>query len=183
KYIGGHSDVVGGALITSDDALAEQLLFTQNAVGSVPSPFDAWLTLRGVKTLAVRMERHSDNAERVVAFLTGHPAVAQVFYPGLPEHPGHEAAAKQMRRFGGMVSIRLRGGREAALRVCAATEVFTLAESLGGVESLIEHPGQMTHMSVAGSALQVPDDLVRLSVGIEDVEDLVEDLSNALDRA
>ena len=183
KYIGGHSDVVGGALITSDDALAEQLLFTQNAVGSVPSPFDAWLTLRGVKTLAVRMERHSDNAERVVAFLTGHPAVAQVLYPGLPDHPGHEAAAKQMRRFGGMVSIRLRGGREAALRVCAATEVFTLAESLGGVESLIEHPGQMTHMSVAGSALQVPDDLVRLSVGIEDVEDLVEDLRNALDRA
>jgi cystathionine gamma-synthase len=183
KYIGGHSDVVGGALITSDDALAEQLLFTQNAVGSVPSPFDAWLTLRGVKTLAVRMERHSDNAERVVAFLTGHPAVAQVYYPGLPEHPGHEAAAKQMRRFGGMVSIRLRGGREAALRVCAATEVFTLAESLGGVESLIEHPGQMTHMSVAGSALQVPDDLVRLSVGIEDVEDLVEDLRSALDRA
>ena len=183
KYIGGHSDVVGGALITSDDALAEQLLFTQNAVGSVPSPFDAWLTLRGVKTLAVRMERHSDNAERVVAFLTGHPAVAQVLYPGLPEHPGHEAAAKQMRRFGGMVSIRLRGGRDAALRVCAATEVFTLAESLGGVESLIEHPGQMTHMSVAGSALQVPDDLVRLSVGIEDVEDLVEDLRSALDRA
>jgi len=183
KYIGGHSDVVGGALITSDDALAEQLLFTQNAVGSVPSPFDAWLTLRGVKTLAVRMERHSDNAERVVAFLTGHSAVAQVFYPGLPEHPGHEAAAKQMRRFGGMVSIRLRGGRDAALRVCAATEVFTLAESLGGVESLIEHPGQMTHMSVTGSALQVPDDLVRLSVGIEDVEDLVEDLRSALDRA
>jgi cystathionine gamma-synthase len=183
KYIGGHSDVVGGALITSDDALAEQLLFTQNAVGSVPSPFDAWLTLRGVKTLAVRMERHSDNAERVVAFLTGHPVVAQVLYPGLPEHPGHEAAAKQMRRFGGMVSIRLRGGRDAALRVCAATEVFTLAESLGGVESLIEHPGQMTHMSVAGSALQVPDDLVRLSVGIEDVEDLVEDLRSALDRA
>jgi cystathionine gamma-synthase len=183
KYIGGHSDVVGGALITSDDVLAEQLLFTQNAVGSVPSPFDAWLTLRGVKTLAVRMERHSDNAERVVAFLTGHPAVAQVLYPGLPDHPGHEAAAKQMRRFGGMVSFRLRGGRDAALRVCAATEVFTLAESLGGVESLIEHPGQMTHMSVAGSALQVPDDLVRLSVGIEDVEDLIEDLRNALERA
>ena len=183
KYIGGHSDVVGGALITSDDVLAEQLLFTQNAVGSVPSPFDAWLTLRGVKTLAVRMERHSDNAERVAAFLVGHPAVAQVFYPGLPEHPGHEVAAKQMRRFGGMVSVRLRGGRGAALRVCAATEVFTLAESLGGVESLIEHPGQMTHMSVAGSALQVPDDLVRLSVGIEDVEDLVEDLRSALDRA
>ncbi|HEX3258118.1 MAG TPA: cystathionine gamma-synthase, partial [Pseudonocardia sp.] len=145
KYIGGHSDVVVGALVTSDDALAERLLFTQNAVGSVPSPFDAWLTLRGVKTLAVRMERHSDNAERVVGFLAGHPAVARVLYPGLPEHPGHEVAAKQMRRFGGMVSIRLRGGRSAALRVCAATEVFTLAESLGGVESLIEHPGQMTH--------------------------------------
>jgi cystathionine gamma-synthase len=183
KYIGGHSDVVGGALITSDDELAERLLFTQNAVGSVPSPFDAWLTLRGVKTLAVRMERHSDNAERVAAFLVGHPAVAQVLYPGLPEHPGHEVAAKQMRRFGGMVSVRLAGGRGAALRVCAATEVFTLAESLGGVESLIEHPGQMTHMSVAGSALQVPDDLVRLSVGIEDVEDLIEDLRNALERA
>jgi cystathionine gamma-synthase len=180
KYIGGHSDVVGGALVTSDDALAEELRFTQNAVGAVPGPFDAWLTLRGVKTLAVRMERHSDNAERVAAFLTGHPAVAQVLYPGLPEHPGHEVAAKQMRRFGGMVSVRLAGGRDAALRVCAATEVFTLAESLGGVESLIEHPGQMTHMSVAGSALQVPDDLVRLSVGIEDVEDLVEDLRNAL---
>jgi cystathionine gamma-synthase len=183
KYIGGHSDVVGGALVTSDDALAEQLRFIQNAVGSVPGPFDAWLTLRGVKTLAVRMERHSDNAERVAAFLAGHPAVTQVYYPGLPEHPGHEVAAKQMRRFGGMVSFRLAGGRDAALRVCAATEVFTLAESLGGVESLIEHPGQMTHMSVAGSALQVPDDLVRLSVGIEDVDDLVEDLRSALERA
>jgi len=197
KYIGGHSDVVGGALVVADGAqlpvgltgptgttaLADAIGFHQNASGAVAGPFDAWLTLRGVKTLAVRMERHSDNAERVVAFLTGHPAVAEVYYPGLPEHPGHEAAAKQMRRFGGMVSIRLRGGREAALRVCAATEVFTLAESLGGVESLIEHPGQMTHMSVAGSALQVPDDLVRLSVGIEDVEDLVEDLRNALDRA
>ena len=183
KYIGGHSDVVGGALITSDDALAEEVRFIQNAVGSVPGPFDAWLTLRGVKTLAVRMERHSDNAERVAAFLSGHPAVARVFYPGLPDHPGHEVAAKQMRRFGGMVSCRLAGGREAALRVCAATDVFTLAESLGGVESLIEHPGQMTHMSVAGSALQVPDDLVRLSVGIEDVDDLVEDLRQALRRA
>ena len=149
----------------------------------MPGPFDAWLTLRGVKTLAVRMERHSDNAERVAELLLGHPAVAQVLYPGLPEHPGHEVAAKQMRRFGGMVSFRLAAGRGAALRVCAATEVFTLAESLGGVESLIEHPGQMTHMSVAGSALQVPDDLVRLSVGIEDVEDLLEDLSHALTRA
>ncbi|MBA3906755.1 MAG: cystathionine gamma-synthase [Pseudonocardiales bacterium] len=183
KYIGGHSDVVGGALVTSDDELAERLRFTQNAVGSVPGPFDAWLTLRGVKTLAVRMERHSDNAERVAELLVGHPAVAEVRYPGLPEHPGHEIAAKQMRRFGGMVSFRLAAGRGAALRVCAATEIFTLAESLGGVESLIEHPGQMTHMSVADSALAVPDDLVRLSVGIEDVEDLLEDLRQALSRA
>ncbi|HEX5811612.1 MAG TPA: cystathionine gamma-synthase [Pseudonocardia sp.] len=183
KYLGGHSDVVGGALVTSDDELVEQLTFTQNAVGSVPGPFDNWLTLRGVKTLAVRMERHSDNAERVAEMLTRHPAVSRVFYPGLPEHPGHEIAAKQMRRFGGMVSIILAGGQEAALRMCAATEVFTLAESLGGVESLIEHPGQMTHMSVAGSALEVPDSLVRLSVGIEDADDLVDDLRTALDRA
>jgi cystathionine gamma-synthase len=183
KYLGGHSDVVGGALVTSDDELAERLTFTQNAVGSVPGPFDNWLTLRGVKTLAVRMERHSDNAERVAEMLTHHPAVARVLYPGLPEHPGHEVAAKQMRRFGGMVSFLLAGGREAALRVCAATELFTLAESLGGVESLIEHPGQMTHMSVSGSALEVSDALVRLSVGIEDADDLVEDLRAALDHA
>jgi cystathionine gamma-synthase len=183
KYIGGHSDVVGGALVTSDDELAESLRFTQNAVGSVPGPFDAWLTLRGVKTLAVRMERHSDNAERIAELLAAHPAVTRVFYPGLAEHPGHEVAAKQMRRFGGMVSFTVAGGREAALRVCAATEIFTLAESLGGVESLIEHPGAMTHASVAGSALEVPDDLVRLSVGIEDVEDLAEDLRQALAAA
>jgi cystathionine gamma-synthase len=180
KYVGGHSDVVGGALVTSDDELAEALRFTQNAVGSVPGPFDAWLTLRGAKTLAVRMERHSDNAERIAELLAAHPAVTRVYYPGLAEHPGHEVAAKQMRRFGGMVSFAVAGGREAALRVCAATEIFTLAESLGGVESLIEHPGAMTHASVAGSALEVPDDLVRLSVGIEDVDDLVEDLRTAL---
>jgi cystathionine gamma-synthase len=180
KYVGGHSDVVGGALVTSDDELAEQILFTQNASGSVPGPFDAWLTLRGVKTLAVRMERHSDNAERVAELLNGHAAVSAVLYPGLPSHPGHEIAAKQMRRFGGMVSFLVAGGREAALRVCAATELFTLAESLGGVESLIEHPGAMTHASVAGSALEVPDNLVRLSVGIEDVEDLLDDLRQAL---
>jgi cystathionine gamma-synthase len=183
KYVGGHSDVVGGALVTSDDALAEALRFTQNSVGSVPGPFDAWLTLRGAKTLAVRMERHSDNAERIAELLTGHPAVGRVFYPGLPEHPGHEVAAKQMRRFGGMVSFTVPAGREAALRVCAATEIFTLAESLGGVESLIEHPAAMTHASVAGSALEVPDDLVRLSVGIEDVEDLADDLRHALAAA
>jgi cystathionine gamma-synthase len=149
----------------------------------VPGPFDAWLTLRGVKTLAVRMERHSDNAERIAELLAAHPAVTRVYYPGLAEHPGHEIAAKQMRRFGGMVSFTVAGGREAALRVCAATEIFTLAESLGGVESLIEHPGAMTHASVAGSALEVPDDLVRLSVGIEDVEDLAEDLRQALSAA
>jgi cystathionine gamma-synthase len=183
KYIGGHSDVVGGALVTSEDELAETLRFTQNAVGSVPGPFDAWLTLRGAKTLAVRMERHSDNAERIVELLAAHPAVTRVFYPGFAEHPGHEVAAKQMRRFGGMVSFTVAGGREAALRVCAATEIFTLAESLGGVESLIEHPGAMTHASVAGSALEVPDDLVRLSVGIEDVEDLADDLRQALAAA
>src|ERR1700754_1980201 len=183
KYVGGHSDVVGGALVTSDDELAERLRFTQNSVGSVPGPFDAWLTLRGAKTLAVRMERHSDNAERIAELLAGHRGVERVLYPGLPEHPGHEVAAKQMRRFGGMVSFTVAGGREAALRVCGATTLFTLAESLGGVESLIEHPGAMTHASVAGSALQVPDDLIRLSVGIETVDDLVDDLRRALDTA
>jgi cystathionine gamma-synthase len=183
KYLGGHSDVVGGAVVTDDDALTEQLRFLQNSAGAVPGPFDAWLTLRGMKTLAVRMERHSDNAERITELLTGHPAVDRVLYPGLPEHPGHEVAAKQMRRMGGMVSFTLAGGREAALRVCAGTRLFALAESLGGVESLIEHPGAMTHASVAGSALEVPDSLVRLSVGIEDVEDLAEDLRQALAAA
>ncbi|MDQ2708198.1 MAG: cystathionine gamma-synthase [Actinomycetota bacterium] len=182
KYIGGHSDVVGGALVTDDDELAEQLTFTQNAVGAVPGPFDAWLTLRGVKTLAVRMERHCDNAERVATALLEHPMVTEVHYPGLPCHPGHEIAAKQMRRFGGMVSLRV-GSEDAALRLCAATTLFTLAESLGGVESLIEHPGRMTHASVAGSALEVPSDLVRLSVGIEDVDDLISDLLAALESS
>ncbi|MEJ3653713.1 cystathionine gamma-synthase [Actinomycetes bacterium KLBMP 9759] len=181
KYVGGHSDVVGGALVTSDDELAQKILFTQNSVGSVPGPFDAWLTLRGAKTLAVRMERHSDNAERIAELLSGHRNVEKVYYPGLPEHPGHDVAAKQMRRFGGMVSFTVTGGSDAALAVCAATELFTLAESLGGVESLIEHPAAMTHASVAGSVLEVPDNLVRLSVGIEDVEDLADDLRAALD--
>ncbi|MBA8794557.1 cystathionine gamma-synthase [Friedmanniella endophytica] len=181
KYCGGHSDVVGGALVLNDDALAESLRFHQNAIGGVPGPFDAWLVLRGLKTLAVRMERHSDNAERVAAFLEQHPKVSQVLYPGLPGHPGHEVAARQMRRFGGMVSFRVAAGPQAALDLCARTEVFTLGESLGGVESLIEHPGRMTHASVSGTALQVPDDLVRLSVGIEDVDDLLADLDRALD--
>ncbi|MCP2165698.1 cystathionine gamma-synthase [Goodfellowiella coeruleoviolacea] len=183
KYLGGHSDVVGGAVITSDGEFAERVAFLQNAAGAVPGPFDAWLTLRGIKTLGVRMERHSDNAERIVQALTHHPKVGMVLYPGLAEHPGHEVAAKQMRRFGGMVSFTVHGGAEAALRVCANTTLFTLAESLGGVESLIEHPGKMTHASTAGSLLEVPDDLVRVSVGIEDGEDLVADLLAALDQA
>jgi cystathionine gamma-synthase len=180
KYLGGHSDVVGGALVTSDAALGEDLAFHQNAIGAVAGPFDAWLVLRGIKTLGVRMDRHCANAERVVAFLGEHPAVAEVLYPGLPTHPGHAVAAKQMRGFGGMVSFRLRGGEETALKVCGLVSVFTLGESLGGVESLIEHPGRMTHASVAGSPLEVPADLIRLSVGIEDVEDLIDDLAAAL---
>ncbi|TDD91876.1 cystathionine gamma-synthase [Saccharopolyspora karakumensis] len=180
KYLGGHSDVVGGAVVTSDDELAEQLAFLQNGAGAVPGPFDAFLTMRGLKTLAVRMERHSANAERVVAALSGHPKVAKVLYPGLPEHPGHEVATKQMKHFGGMVSFLHADGEQAALDVCSRTRLFTLAESLGGVESLIEHPGRMTHASTAGSMLQVPSDLVRLSVGIEEADDLVEDLLAAL---
>jgi cystathionine gamma-synthase len=180
KYLGGHSDVVGGALITADEELAEQLAFHQNSMGAVAGPFDSWLVLRGIKTLGVRMDRHCSNAGRVVEFLLEHPGVSDVLYPGLPQHPGHETAAKQMRGFGGMVSFRLRGGEEAALKVCSLTEVFTLGESLGGVESLIEHPGRMTHASVAGSPLEVPNDLVRLSVGIENVEDLLADLAQAL---
>jgi cystathionine gamma-synthase len=180
KYIGGHSDVIGGAVVTSEDALADELAFLQNGIGAVPSPFDAYLTLRGIKTLAVRMDRHCDNAERIADALVAHPAVAQVYYPGLPDHPGHELAAKQMHRYGGIVSVRLAGGEAATLDVCARTQLFTLAESLGGVESLIEHPGRMTHASVAGSALEVPADLIRLSVGIEDSDDLLADLLTAL---
>jgi cystathionine gamma-synthase len=180
KYLGGHSDVVGGALITSDDELNEQFAFLRNAGGAVPGPFDAWLTLRGIKTLAVRMERHSDNAERIVEALVGHERVQRVYYPGLREHPGHEIAAKQMRRFGGMVSFAVAGGEQAALDVVSKTKLFILAESLGGVESLIEHPHKMTHASVAGSELEVPENLIRLSVGIEDGTDLVQDLLQAL---
>ncbi|MEU4744791.1 cystathionine gamma-synthase [Actinosynnema sp. NPDC023658] len=180
KYVGGHSDVIGGALVTSDDELDAQFGFLQNGAGAVPGPFDAWLTLRGIKTLEVRMEKHSDNAEKVVEALVRHPKVTRVYYPGLPEHPGHEVAAKQMRRFGGMISFTVAGGEEAALQVCSRTKLFTLAESLGGVESLIEHPGRMTHASTAGSLLQVPSDLVRISVGIESADDLVSDLLSAL---
>jgi cystathionine gamma-synthase len=187
KYCGGHSDVVGGVLVTAKELgvaaygdIDERIGFHQNAIGGVAGPFDAWLVLRGLRTLAVRMDRHCDNAERVVEFLEGHDRVSAVLYPGRPEHPGHAVAALQMKRFGGMVSFRLRGGIEEALAACKRAEVFTLGESLGGVESLIEHPGRMTHASVAGSVLEVPDDLIRLSVGIEDVEDLVADLDRAL---
>ena len=180
KYCGGHSDVVGGALVVRDLEIAERLTFHQNAIGAVAGPFDAWLTLRGLKTLAVRMERHCDNAERVVDFLHGHPAVSEVIYPGLEGHPSHEVATRQMKRYGGIVSFRVAGGEQAALDACDRTEVFTLAESLGGIESLIEHPGRMTHSSVAGTELEVPSDLVRLSVGIETAEDLIADLGRAL---
>jgi cystathionine gamma-synthase len=180
KYVGGHSDVVGGALIAADAGLGAELGFHQNAMGAVNGPFDAWLTLRGIKTLGVRMDRHCDNAERIADYLSGHNAVAQVIYPGLPEHPGHETAAKQMRRFGGMISFRATGGEQHAVDICNRAKLFVLAESLGGVESLIEHPGRMTHASAAGSPLEVPADLVRLSVGIETADDLLADLEQAL---
>jgi cystathionine gamma-synthase len=180
KYIGGHSDVVGGAVVVADAELGARLAFLQNATGAVPGAFDAWLTLRGAKTLGVRMDRHCENAQRVAEMLASHPDVSEVFYPGLPSHPGHEVAAKQMRGFGGMVSFRARGGPGEALAVCGRTRLFTLGESLGGVESLIEHPGRMTHASTAGSPLEVPADLVRLSVGIETCDDLIEDLRTAL---
>ncbi len=180
KYVGGHSDVVGGAVVTADADLGERIAYVQNAAGAVPGAFDCWLVLRGIKTLALRMERHSDNAEQVARHLDADPAVSAVHYPGLASDPGHEVAAAQMRRFGGMVSFQLRGGSAAAAAFCAATTVFTLAESLGGVESLVEQPAAMTHVSVAGSPLQVPDDLVRLSVGIEDVTDLLADIDRGL---
>jgi cystathionine gamma-synthase len=175
KYLGGHSDVIGGGLVVADPELGERVLFHQNAMGGVAGAFDAWLVLRGIKTLGVRMDRHCDNAERVAAMLREHEAVSRVHYPD-----GDELAAKQMSRFGGMVSFRVHGGEAKALDVCAKARVFTLAESLGGVESLIEHPARMTHSSVAGSALEVPSDVVRLSVGIETVHDLLADLRQAL---
>jgi cystathionine gamma-synthase len=179
KYIGGHSDVVGGALIVADRELADRCAYNQNAMGAVAGPFDAWLTLRGIKTLGVRMDRHCANAASVADLLVNHPKVAEVCYPGLASHPGHGIAAKQMRDFGGMVSFRHADGEQAAVDFCARTRLFTLGESLGGVESLIEHPGRMTHASAAGSALEVPGDLVRLSVGIEDIDDLLADLRRA----
>jgi cystathionine gamma-synthase len=181
KYLGGHSDVVGGFVATRDDELAERIGFLQNAAGAVPGPLDCYLIHRGARTLELRMSRHSENAAAIADQLTSHPAVAQVLYPGLPTHPGHQVAARQMSAFGGMVSIRLAGGEAAALEVCRRTEIFILAESLGAVESLIEHPGRMTHASVTGTSNEVPADLVRLSVGIEDVADLQADLTQALD--
>ena len=180
KYLGGHSDVIGGFAATSDPEISERLAFLQKAVGAVPSPFDCYLVLRGVKTLAVRMERHCANARAVAELLDAHPAVSRVMYPGLASHPGHEIAARQMRDFGGMVSFVAAGGEDAALQICEATRVFTLAESLGGVESLIEHPARMTHASVEGSELAVDPALVRLSVGIETLDDLLADLDQAL---
>jgi cystathionine gamma-synthase len=182
KYLGGHSDVVGGAVVTSDDAIAEKVGFLQFGAGGVSGPFDAWLTVRGIKTLGVRMERHSSNAQAIAEALVAHPKLETVYYPGLADHPGHVIAASQMRLFGGMISVALVGGGAAARRFAEATSVFTLAESLGGVESLIGYPSEMTHASVRGTALEVPDNVVRLSVGIEDVDDLLGDLLGALDR-
>jgi cystathionine gamma-synthase len=181
KYLGGHSDVVGGALVLNDPALYERLKFLQNAVGAVPGPFDSWLVLRGIKTLAARMRVHAANAHAIAHFLLEHPAVAEVSYPGLEQHPQHALAKRQMRGFGGIVSIRLRGGAAAARALVGRTRLFTFAVSLGGVESLIEIPATMTHASSADSPLAVSADLVRLSVGIEEVEDLIADLRQALD--
>ncbi|MCE1179173.1 MAG: cystathionine gamma-synthase [Micrococcales bacterium] len=189
KYSGGHSDVVGGLVVVAKEIgvpafadAAERVAFMQNSMGAVAGPFDSWLVLRGLKTLAVRMDRHSDNAEKVVEFLSGHPGVSAVHYPGLESHPGHEVAARQMKRFGGMVSFQVAAGEDVAVKVCAETQLWTLGESLGGVESLIEHPARMTHASVRGTELEVPADLIRLSVGIEEVDDLIADLKQALDR-
>lgn len=180
KYLGGHSDVVGGFAATSDEGIAERIGFLQNAAGAVPGPFDCYLVQRGLKTLSVRMERHCSNALAVVELLLGHAAVNQVHHPSLPGHPGHDIAVKQMRAFGGMVSFTVHGGEESAVKLCSRTRLFTLAESLGAVESLIEHPARMTHASTAGTSNEVPSDLVRLSVGIETVDDLVNDLDQAL---
>jgi len=182
KYLGGHSDVLGGAVVTSNEEIAEKVGFHQFAVGAVAGPMDAWLTVRGIKTLAVRVERHSSNAQAIAERLVGHPSIERVYYPGLPEHPGHDIAARQMSGFGGMLSLALRGGAPAARKLVESTGVFLLAESLGGVESLIGYPSEMTHASVRGTELEVPDNIVRLSVGIEGVDDLLDDLLQALDR-
>lgn len=182
KYLGGHSDVLGGVVATADAEIAERVGFLQFAAGAVSAPWEVFLTIRGIKTLQIRMDKHSDNATAVAQAILGHPAVEQVFYPGLPDHPGHEVAARQMRRFGGMVSLALRGGATAARGFAESTEVFQLAESLGGVESLVNYPAEMTHASVRGTELEVPDNIIRLSVGIEDEADLVADVQSALSR-
>ncbi|MGU3409953.1 cystathionine gamma-synthase [Microbacterium sp. M1A1_1b] len=182
KYLGGHSDIVGGAIVLKDPELAERVGFVQFGAGAISSPFDAWLTIRGIKTLSVRMERHSRNAQAVAEALVGDPAIERVYYPGLPDHPGHDVASRQMRGFGGMLSVALAGGADAAKRFAESTEVFALAESLGGVESLIGYPSEMTHASVKGTELAVPENVVRLSVGIEDAGDLVADVQQALRR-
>jgi cystathionine gamma-synthase len=182
KYLGGHSDVVGGAVVVNDEELAAKVAFLQFGVGAVSGPLDAWLTIRGIKTLAVRVDRHSSNAQSIAEALVGRPEIENVFYPGLPSHPGHELASRQMKAFGGMLSLSLSGGAAAARAFAESTELFQLAESLGGVESLIGYPSEMTHASVRGTELEVPDNIVRLSVGIEDVEDLTADLLGALDR-
>ncbi|WP_295011810.1 cystathionine gamma-synthase [uncultured Microbacterium sp.] len=181
KYLGGHSDVVGGAVVLRDEELAEKVGFLQFAVGAVSGPFDAWLTTRGIKTLPVRMRQHGENAQALAAFLDAHPRVARVYYPGLPSHPGHERAARQMSGFGGIVSVALESG-EAARRFAESTRVFQLAESLGGVESLVNYPDAMTHASVRGTEAAVPVEVVRLSVGLEDVDDLLADVEQALSR-
>ena len=179
KYLGGHSDVIGGFVATNDHTIAERLYFLQKSLGAVPGPFDSWLVLRGVKTLALRMRKHSENAEAIAAFLEGHPAVERVLYPGLPAHPGHDIAARQMRMFGGMVSFLVES-EEQAVEIVGRTKLFLLAESLGGVESLIEHPARMTHASTADAPFAAPRNLIRLSVGIEAAEDLIGDLEGAL---
>ncbi|TFB47249.1 cystathionine gamma-synthase [Cryobacterium tagatosivorans] len=182
KYLGGHSDVLGGALIMDDDELAEKARFLQFAAGPVSAPLDAWLTIRGIKTLAVRMDRHCRNAQAIAEHLDGHPAISAVYYPGLPSHPGHELARQQMSGFGGMISIAFASGAKAARKFAESMTLFQLAESLGGVESLVNYPSEMTHASVRGTALEVPDNVVRLSVGIEDIADLIDDLDRALPR-
>ena len=182
KYLGGHSDVVGGAVVVNDEELAAKVGFLQFGVGAVSGPLDAWLTIRGIKTLAVRLDRHSSNAQSIAESLTGHPAIETVYYPGLPTHPGHELASRQMKAFGGMISLGLAGGEVAARKLAESTELFQLAESLGGVESLIGYPSEMTHASVRGTELEVAPNIVRLSVGIEDVADLTTDLLTALDK-
>jgi cystathionine gamma-synthase len=180
KYIGGHSDASGGAIVLSDADMAEKIGFVQFAVGAVSAPMEAWLTTRGLKTLGVRMDRHSSNAQAIAEWLLTRPEVERVLYPGLPDHPGHELAAKQMRGFGGMISVQFKGGEAAARKVAESTHLFTLAESLGGIESLMNYPSEMTHASVKGTELAVPENLIRLSVGIEDVADLIADLEQAL---